>query len=128
MPLHRFDGCERIPVRAHAGEGHVLAATVRVRHQLSNINFIDMVEIPPGSTVGRHRHALLDEEIYIVFAGEGEVLIEGRRERVGRGDVVVNPPGGDHALRVLGQQPLLMIVIDVSVDGSEYRQPVDIDA
>ena len=70
---------------------------------------------------------LTDEEIYIILAGEGEVLIDGRHERIGRGDVAINPPGGEHALCVLGQQPLLMIVVDVSVDGSEYRQPVNID-
>jgi mannose-6-phosphate isomerase-like protein (cupin superfamily) len=127
MPLHRFDECKRTALRAHAGVSHVLAATVRGRREHSNINFVDMVEMPPGSTVGRHRHSLTDEEIYIVLAGEGEILIDGRYERIGRGDVAVNPPGGEHGLRVLGQQPLLMIVVDVSVDGSEYRQPVNID-
>jgi quercetin dioxygenase-like cupin family protein len=126
MTLHRFDECNRIVVKAHDGEGHVLAATVRGRHEHSNINFVDMVEIPPGSTVGRHRHSESDEEIYIILAGEAELLIDGRHERIGRGDVAINPPGGEHALCVLGQRPLLMIVVDVSVDGSGYRQPANI--
>jgi mannose-6-phosphate isomerase-like protein (cupin superfamily) len=78
------------------------------------VTFLDLTEIPPGVTVGRHTHGPDDEEIYVVVEGTGVVELDGREHEVGPGDVVVNAPGGTHALRATGERPLRMVVVDVA--------------
>ena len=127
MPVYLYQKTDKIPMTSHNGTGCVQAATVRSRLEKSFINFIDMVEMPPKSTVGLHRHADNDEEIYIILSGVGRVLVDGAYFAVSTGDVVVNPPSGEHALTVVGDAPLRMVVVDISTDGERYRAPINLE-
>lgn len=125
MPIYRFTETPLEPHCAHSGKGQVLAARVRQREKQSALNFIDLVDIPPGVEIGLHRHSAQDEEIYVVINGEAEMAIDGRTERVGAGDVIVNPPGSVHGLKNLGHQTIRLVVIDISTDGSAFTLPQD---
>jgi len=125
LPIHRFHDAPLAPERAHLGEGKLQAARVRGAAAGSGINFIDLVDIPPGTTIGAHRHAATDEEIYVVISGTGTMLIDGAEQAVASGDVIVNPPGGLHALRNTGAEAIRLVVIDVSTDGTPYVLPRD---
>ncbi|HEY3069380.1 MAG TPA: cupin domain-containing protein [Gaiellaceae bacterium] len=64
-------------------------------------------ELAPGDTTQRHYHART-EEIYVVLEGDGEMEVDGDRERVGPEAAVLIPPGawhqiaaGDHGIRFL---------------------------
>lgn len=67
------------------------------KQQIEQVDHIDFVVIPPGATIGRHRHGN-NTEWYIIMAGQGEMIFQGEHIQVAPWDVLVNPPYGEHAL------------------------------
>jgi mannose-6-phosphate isomerase-like protein (cupin superfamily) len=51
-----------------------------------------------GQATERHYHRAT-EEIYYVVEGEGELEIDGERQRVSAGDAALIPPGTRHQIR-----------------------------
>jgi mannose-6-phosphate isomerase-like protein (cupin superfamily) len=104
------------PVCAHGGEGLIEFCRVADSGALAGTcNFIDLAVLPPGTTIGRHRHASDEEEFYLVLAGTGHMFCDGQEFTVRAGDLVRNPPGGEHALRAVGPDPLRLFVFEVRV-------------
>ncbi|MEU5900482.1 MULTISPECIES: cupin domain-containing protein [Streptomyces] len=82
----------------HGGLGTILAHRIFARAEGSaGADFIDLAVLPPGASIGRHRHGA-DRETYVVLAGSGLMFRDGEEFRVGAGDVVVNRPHGEHGL------------------------------
>jgi mannose-6-phosphate isomerase-like protein (cupin superfamily) len=107
---------ELAPIRAHDGEGLIRFVRIADRQQLSGgCNFIDLAELPPGTSVGLHTHASSEEEFYLVLAGTGEMTRNGQVFPVGAGDLIRNPPAGSHSLRNTGTDPLRIFVFEVAV-------------
>jgi mannose-6-phosphate isomerase-like protein (cupin superfamily) len=103
-------------VCAHGGEGRIRFA--RIATDLAgSCNFIDYAEVPPGASIGRHRHAGDEEELYLVLDGEGRMWRNGEEFSVGGGDLVRNPPGGEHGLVNTGDRPLRLFVFELRVAG-----------
>jgi mannose-6-phosphate isomerase-like protein (cupin superfamily) len=98
---------------AHEGVGRVRTARVLTASDGSNYRFVDLTEIPPGNSVGIHRHDHGDEEVYVIISGHGRMRVENDEVDVEPGDVIVNPPGGTHGLANTGSEPLRMVVLDV---------------
>ena len=111
QPWIGFATAELTATRAHGGEGELLAARV-VERASGALAFVDVVVVPPGTTVGRHTHAD-DEELYIILAGSAEVVVDGEARTVGKGDIVHNRPGGTHELANSGPGEVRMVVVDV---------------
>ncbi len=116
-----FDRCnlDELPwtsIVAHGGEGHIRfhriaddAATNGACH------FIDVAELPPGASIGRHAHTEHEEEFYLVLSGSGDMWRDGESFPVRAGDVVRNRPGGAHGLVNSGSSPLRIFVFEVRV-------------
>ena len=103
-------------VRAHGGEGVIDFCRVADASALAGgCNFIDLAVVPPGATIGRHRHAPDEEEFYLVLSGRAEMYRDGQELIVGPGDLVRNPPGSEHGLRALGPDPVRLFVFEVRV-------------
>ncbi len=103
-------------VCAHGGEGLIEFCRVVDSRRLSGAcNFIDLAVLPPGATIGRHRHASDEEEFYLVLGGTGHMFCDGEEFTVGPGDLVRNPPGAEHGLRAVGPDPLRLFVFEVRV-------------
>lgn len=100
-------------VVAHDGSGRVRTVRVLDEAHRSAFGFIDLTEIPPGSSVGAHTHAD-DEEVYVIISGRGRMMLDGETFEVGAGDVIRNVPGGTHGLANAGSEPLTMVVLDVA--------------
>ncbi|MER6348989.1 cupin domain-containing protein [Streptomyces sp. NPDC001595] len=82
----------------HGGLGTILAHRVFARGEGgAGAEFIDLAVLPPGTSIGRHRHGA-DRETYVVLRGNGLMYRDGVEFRVGSGDVVVNRPHGEHGL------------------------------
>ena len=82
----------------HGGLGTILAHRLFARAEGGvGAEFVDIAVLPPGTSIGRHRHAL-DRETYVVLSGSGLMYRDGAEFRVGAGDVVVNHPYGEHGL------------------------------
>ena len=102
-------------VVAHGGEGTIEAARVVADRAGGGAEFIDLVVVPPGSTIGEHTHGP-DEETYVIVDGSATMTLDGATLNVGPGDVVVNRPGGSHGLRNTGTEPLRLVVLDVAAE------------
>jgi mannose-6-phosphate isomerase-like protein (cupin superfamily) len=102
------------PVVAHGGKGSILFRRIFERGFLrSACNFADYAVIPPGCSIGTHRHGD-DEEIYVVLEGEGRMTLDGQDHRVGPGSIVLNRPGGEHGLVNDGTGPLRIFVVEIA--------------
>lgn len=101
-------------VRAHGGDGVIRFARVADAVAFAGgCNFIDYAELPPGASIGRHRHADDEEELYLVLEGAGTMWLDGEEIAVRGGDLMRNRPGGEHGLRNTGTQLLRLFVIEL---------------
>jgi len=71
--------------------------------------------LPPGASIGLHRHRDDEEEFYLVLEGTGTMRCDGEEFPVRPGELVRNPPGGAHTLRNTGDVPLRIFVFEVAV-------------
>jgi mannose-6-phosphate isomerase-like protein (cupin superfamily) len=108
-----FAGASFVETVAHNGSDRIRTTRVIDSSHRSGFRFIDLTEIPPGSSVGVHRHGE-DEEVYVIIQGRGRMLLDGQTFEVGPGDVIRNVPGGTHGLANIGSERLTMVVLDVA--------------
>jgi mannose-6-phosphate isomerase-like protein (cupin superfamily) len=103
----------------HGGEAfiHVFRAFARKGSPVA-VDFIDFVIVPPGATIGRHRHGD-NHEWYVIIGGQCEMLFGGQRVSVMPWDVLVNPPHGEHALYNSGTEEVTLVVFQLSKDGDK---------
>lgn len=78
------------------------------------VDFVDVTHVPPGSTIGMHRHDGT-EEIYVILAGEPRVDVDGDERRLSAGDVAVVHAGGRHALLNDTAQVVTIAVIQLGM-------------
>jgi quercetin dioxygenase-like cupin family protein len=112
---HTFAGASFEDTVAHDGNGPIRAARVQARAAFAGATWVDLVEVPPGRSIGRHRHSSGDEEIYVCIDGTATMEVDGQELAIGPGDVVVNRPGGTHGLLNTGSQTLRLVVVDTAV-------------
>jgi mannose-6-phosphate isomerase-like protein (cupin superfamily) len=113
---NNLDRLELAGIRAHGGDGLIRFARVVERSGLAgSCNFIDLAELPPGTSIGLHTHSSLQEEFYLILTGTGEMRRNHEVFQVEAGDLIRNPPGGTHALRNTGAQVLKIFVFELEV-------------
>ena len=83
-PFVSLDGSE---IREWAGR-----VSLRARNQ----SLAEAI-VPVGAATTEHYH-VQTEELYLVTAGEGRLVIDGEERRVGVGDCALIPPGARHKL------------------------------
>jgi mannose-6-phosphate isomerase-like protein (cupin superfamily) len=110
-----FETAEFERVHAHGGREPVLFCRARRGSDATAYNFLDLTIVPPGAEIGRHAHGPDNEETYIVVSGHGRMEAGGRSFDVSPGTVVVNPPGGTHALVNPGPDELRLVVLELKV-------------
>jgi len=108
-----FETVDLEPVRAHGGRAPILFCRARHGSPETAHNFVDLSIVPPGGEIGRHTHTDDNEETYIVVSGRGRMECGGATFDVAPGSVVVNPPGGTHALVNPGPDELRLVVIEL---------------
>lgn len=106
---------------SHDGTGPYRLAEIWGKQDFrSNVDFLDRMIVPPGSTVGFHRHGE-NEEMYIILSGSGEMNLAGPDDaaaeprRVGPGDMILNPPHGAHGLVNDGTEELDILVLQIGL-------------
>lgn len=118
-PTGKFDRCNLNdlplePTCAHGGEGLIHFRRIAEREALDGkLHFIDFAEVPAGVTIGLHHHRKDEEEFYLVLSGQGRMIRDGVELSVKAGDLIRNPPGGQHGLENLGPEPLRLFVFEV---------------
>lgn len=74
------------------------------------MEFFHYTVLPPGTSIGLHTHKN-DEEFYVVLEGEGEMEVNGVKEMVTAGSVIMNEPFGSHALRNVSETEALRLLV-----------------
>ena len=76
----------------------------------SNCSFVDRSILPPGSSIGLHKHGQ-NEEMYFIIEGRGIMTVDGEEREVKEGYVVLNKANGTHGLRNESNKDLKILVI-----------------
>ncbi len=64
--------------------------------------------IPVGGATTEHYHRKT-EELYLIVAGSGRLVIDGEERIVGEGDCALIDPGARHKLFNVGSEPLRVV-------------------
>ncbi|OAM26404.1 MULTISPECIES: cupin domain-containing protein [Eikenella] len=98
--------------QAAGGQGHLLGRFAYTRHQTNDqdaIREIGWMTLPPGASVGLHKHAN-NEDVYLIVEGRGTFVdSNGKETPVAAGDITIARPGQSHALKNTGHRPLRFI-------------------
>ncbi|MBC2902394.1 cupin domain-containing protein [Streptomyces cupreus] len=107
------DGLLREVTGDHGGNGTILAhRAYRREGARATVAFIDLVVLPPHTSIGLHRHAD-DEETYVILSGRGRMTLDGEEFTVRTGDVVPNRPYGEHGLANDSEDDLALLVFEI---------------
>ena len=69
---------------------------------------VTWVEGKPGSEQQIHAHEA-NEQVYVIVRGRGLMRVGDEQESVEAGDLVFIPPKTDHAIRNVGDEPLIYV-------------------
>jgi quercetin dioxygenase-like cupin family protein len=69
---------------------------------------VNVIEVPPGSSVGRHRHAQQLETIWVI-KGNAILTLDQMEVSIKDGQIVAIPIGLEHALRNEDHSPLQLL-------------------
>ena len=78
---------------------------------------LDLYCVGSGQSQAAHTHADQDK-IYYVLEGSGRFVLDGREERLERGDALMAPAGVEHGLVNDGAERLLVLVVVTPPRGS----------
>ncbi|MDR7149643.1 mannose-6-phosphate isomerase-like protein (cupin superfamily) [Hydrogenophaga palleronii] len=110
-----LDAEKKIQTASHGGEGFVELYEIWKKSDfLSGCDFIDRVVVPPASTVGFHMHGN-NEEIYIVLEGRGTMHLGSQEMVIKKGDMIKNPPYGEHGLINDSDENMDLLIIQLSI-------------
>ena len=114
--IKNFITCDKITYdSSHGGQGAIEIQKMFRREDFKGAwDFALRVNMPPNSSMGLHEHED-DEEMYIILNGEGLMTIEGKEQRVSKGDMILNKPYGTHGLLNNSNQVLELLIIQASL-------------
>ena len=97
------------------GDGDVIITHILGEKELKDkCNLYARVTINPGSSLGYHEHHN-EAETYYILSGEAEYNDNGTTRTVKAGDVTYTPDGCGHALKPIGNEPVVfmaLIIVD----------------
>ena len=89
-------------------QGHFLVLKSRIGVHKMCIR--DRVTIQPGSSLGYHEHKN-ESETYYILSGTAEYNDNGTTRTVKAGDVTYTPDGCGHALKPIGNEPVVFMAL-----------------
>ncbi|MDI6734837.1 MAG: cupin domain-containing protein [bacterium] len=99
----------------HRGEGVINLCRPFIAEDFeSDWNFVDFAIIPPGSSIGIHKHGE-DEEMYFILEGRGIITVNGEEREVCSGDLILNKPGWSHGIRNESKEEIKILVVEVKL-------------
>ena len=106
--------------RAHDGKGKLGFRRLYSHESFkTNWGFIDHCVLPPGTSIGYHRHDWM-EECYMVITGSGRATLDGQTFDVQAGDFILNRLHGDHGIYNNGDEDMLLINMCVSLEKGKF--------
>lgn len=93
------------------GDGEVIITHILGEKELKDkCGLYARVTINPGSSLGYHEHHN-EAETYFILSGEAEYDDNGTKRTVKAGDVTYTPDGCGHALKPIGDEPVVFMAL-----------------
>lgn len=106
--------------KAHDGKGKLGFRRIYSHDSfLTNWGFIDHCVLPPGTSIGYHRHDTI-EECYMVIKGKGRATMDGKTFDAQAGDFLLNRLHGEHGIYNNSQEDLVLINMCVSLEKGKF--------
>lgn len=113
MIIHRHEMKVELKERMRDGEGTTTLVHLVDGSTMKNARLLSEVTLPPGASIGEHRHDS-ETEYYIILEGNGLVKDNGVDKPVKAGDVVVTGDGASHSIKNTGAEPLKLIAVIIT--------------
>ncbi|MGV9214379.1 cupin domain-containing protein [Micromonospora sp. RB23] len=112
--MTNLESLMRTSVGDHGGVGELRVYRAYDRDTApADVAFIDLVVLPPGSSIGLHRHGD-DQETYVLLRGEATMRRGAEEFRVRAGDLVINPPHTVHGLVNDSSEDVRLLVFEIA--------------
>jgi len=105
MIIHRGEMKIEHKDRMRDGEGTAIVVNLVDGATMKNARLLSEITLPPGASIGNHRHDS-ETEYYIILEGDGTVVDNGIDQLVSAGDVVVTGDRATHSIKNTGSVPL----------------------
>ena len=117
----RFPPEQQPPLERYGADVAVIGPKIGARRLGYNVTVID----PGKAAYPAHNHRV-NEEMFLVLGGQGELRLGDERFEVREGDVIACPPGGTecaHQLRNTGSEPLKVLMVSTMMDTDVVQYP-----
>ena len=121
IPLGRFDRSLLVNhTEVHEGRGEIGVLPIWEHSDFrTNWYFASQVLMPPGTSIGYHRHQTI-EETYIIMNGSGRMTVDDETEEVYAGDSIPSKLGGSHGLYNHTHEDLELFVMAVCMERGQF--------
>jgi mannose-6-phosphate isomerase-like protein (cupin superfamily) len=92
--------------KLRGGEGTVHFTYLADCEEEKNIRMLAELALPPGASIGYHRHDN-ETEYFLILSGAGEVNDNGTVRPVKTGDAIITGNGASHSIKNTGSIPLV---------------------
>ncbi len=113
MITHRHEMRIESKERMRDGEGVTQLIHLSDGSKMKNARLLAEVTLPPGASIGAHRHDS-ETEYYIILEGEGSVDDDGEVKPIKAGDVISTGDGASHSIANTGKLPLKFIALIIT--------------
>lgn len=108
--LFRRSGAPRRVIHGcHEGQGPMDFIPVMGQQPDARVKFVHDDVLPPGTSIGAHRHES-GEEYYFIISGRGLMQLDGVDHEVSTGDLAAVYAGGTHGLINSSDEDLRILV------------------
>ena len=98
----------------YKGKGEILKRILWTTDKFqTNWGFMNHYVIPPGHSIGYHKHEVM-EEVYYFLSGSGSATVNDKTFKVREGDAITCFYGGSHGVYNNGKENLGIMVVAVS--------------
>jgi uncharacterized cupin superfamily protein len=117
----RFPPDQKPPAERYGADVAHVGEQIGARKLGYNVTRID----PGKAAYPRHNHRI-NEEMFLILAGAGELTIGQERQPVRKGDIVACPPGDAstaHQFRNTGAEPLIVLMVSTKEEADIVEYP-----
>ncbi|MDR0403812.1 MAG: cupin domain-containing protein [Treponema sp.] len=107
MVIKRSEMKTEIKEKMRDGEGSVTLVHFTGCENEKNIRLLAELSLPPGASIGKHRHDA-ETEYFMVVSGSGVTDDNGVETPVSAGDSIITGGGAYHSVKNTGDVPLVL--------------------
>jgi quercetin dioxygenase-like cupin family protein len=113
MIRKRSDLAPEVREKIRGGAGRAVALEYLRKGEMAGLDFMSLITLEPGASVGEHPHPSA-EEFYLIVSGRGTALLDGEAFPVEPGDAFLCKAGHSHGLECGTGAPLTFLAVLVT--------------